>query len=160
MKKTISFIFSVLIISASTIAQNSATKTQKGHTNQNKFRQLKEMLATPNSQRTASGAPGKDYSQQKVDYDMSIVLDDNNQKITGLATPTSNTDAATKAYVDSSTSGSDIAGFSPKMYIALILSSWTASMISVTVKPFSFEKSPEPQTSVNAERTPSSVTDW
>jgi len=88
MKKTISFIFSVLIISASTIAQNSATKTQKGHTNQNKFRQLKEMLATPNSQRTASGAPGKDYSQQKVDYDMSIVLDDNNQKITGKETIT------------------------------------------------------------------------
>ena len=88
MKKTISFIFSVLIISASTIAQNNATKTQKGHTNQNKFRQLKEMLATPNSQRTASGAPGKDYSQQKVDYDMSIVLDDNNQKITGKETIT------------------------------------------------------------------------
>jgi len=88
MKKTISFIFSVLIISASTVAQNSATKTQKGHTNQNKFRQLKEMLATPNSQRTASGAPGKDYSQQKVDYDMSIVLDDNNQKITGKETIT------------------------------------------------------------------------
>ena len=88
MKKIISFIFSVLIISASTIAQNNATKTQKGHTNQNKFRQLKEMLATPNSQRTASGAPGKDYSQQKVDYDMSIVLDDNNQKITGKETIT------------------------------------------------------------------------
>ena len=88
MKKTISFIFSVLIFIASTIAQNSATKTQKGHTNQNKFRQLKEMLATPNSQRTASGAPGKDYSQQKVDYDMSIVLDDNNQKITGKETIT------------------------------------------------------------------------
>ncbi len=88
MKKTISFIFSFLIISASTIAQNSDTKTQKGHTNQNKFRQLKEMLATPNSQHTASGAPGKDYSQQKVDYDMSIVLDDNNQKITGNETIT------------------------------------------------------------------------
>ena len=88
MKKTISFIFSVLIISASTIAQNNTTKTQKGHTNQNKFRQLKEMLATPNSQRTASGAPGKNYSQQKVDYDMSIVLDDNNQKITGKETIT------------------------------------------------------------------------
>ncbi len=83
MKKIVSFIFSVVIINASAIAQISSTKTQKGHTNQNKFRQLKEMLATPNSQRTASGAPGKDYSQQKVDYEMSIVLDDNNQKITG-----------------------------------------------------------------------------
>ncbi|MDB2685532.1 M1 family metallopeptidase, partial [Flavobacteriaceae bacterium] len=32
--------------------------------------------------------PGKDYSQQKVDYEMSIVLDDNNQKITGNETIT------------------------------------------------------------------------
>ena len=99
MKKTISLIFSVLIISTSTIAQNSATKTQKGHTNQNKFRQLKEMLATPNSQRTASGAPGKDYSQQKVDYDMSIVLDDNNQKITGKETITYHNNSDRKSVV-------------------------------------------------------------
>ena len=88
MKKIVSFIFSVVIISASAIAQTSSTKTQKGHTNQNKFRQLKEMLTTPNSQHTASGAPGKDYSQQKVDYEMSIVLDDDNQKITGNETIT------------------------------------------------------------------------
>jgi len=54
MKKIVSFIFSIVIISASSIAQTSSTKTQKGHTNQNKFRQLKEMLATPNSQHTAS----------------------------------------------------------------------------------------------------------
>ncbi len=88
MKKIVSFIFSIVIISASSIAQTSSTKTQKGHTNQNKFRQLKEMLATPNSQHTASGAPGKDYSQQKVDYEMSIVLDDDNQKINGNETIT------------------------------------------------------------------------
>ena len=33
-------------------------------------------------------------------------------------------------------------------------------MISVTVRPFWPEKSSEPQTSVKARRTPSSITDW
>ena len=46
------------------------------------------MLATPNSQHTASGAPGKNYTQQKVDYVMNIVLDDDNQKISGNETIT------------------------------------------------------------------------
>ena len=82
MKKIVSFIFSVVIISASAIAQTSSTKTQKGHTNQNKFRQLKEMLATPNSQHTASGAPGKDYSQQNVDNEMRLVLTAEHKTIT------------------------------------------------------------------------------
>ena len=54
-----------------------------GHSNTNKFKQLKEELATPNSFRTASGAPGRDYYQQKVDYVMDIELDDENQKIYG-----------------------------------------------------------------------------
>jgi hypothetical protein len=57
--------------------------TTRGHSNNNKFKQLKEELATPNSFRTASGAPGKDYYQQKVDYVMDIELDDENQKIYG-----------------------------------------------------------------------------
>ena len=33
-------------------------------------------------------------------------------------------------------------------------------MISVTVRPFWFEKSPDCQTSLKADRTPSSVTLW
>ncbi|CAI8314756.1 MAG: Uncharacterised protein [Flavobacterium sp. SCGC AAA160-P02] len=88
MKKFASIIISVVFISAISNAQNRTTKTQKGHTNQNKFRQMKDLLPTPNSQRTASGAPGKNYSQQKVDYVMSIILDDDNKKITGSETIT------------------------------------------------------------------------
>ena len=83
MKKIVSFIFSIVIISASSIAQTSSTKTQKGHTNQNKFRQLKDVLATPNNQHTASGAPGVKYTQQKVDYVMNIILNDDKETITG-----------------------------------------------------------------------------
>jgi hypothetical protein len=88
MNKITTLILSILFLSPMIQAQERTTKTQKGHVNQNKFRQLKDVLATPNSQRTASGAPGLNYSQQKVDYVMSIVLDDDKQKITGNETIT------------------------------------------------------------------------
>lgn len=51
--------------------------------NLNKFRQLKQELPTPNVYRTASGAPGHEYYQQKADYDIQVKLDDSKQKITG-----------------------------------------------------------------------------
>ncbi len=88
MNKLKSLMLSILFVSPMIQAQERTTKTQKGHINQNKFRQLKDVLATPNNQHTASGAPGINYSQQKVDYEMSIVLDDDNQKITGNETIT------------------------------------------------------------------------
>lgn len=56
--------------------------------NYNKFKQLKEELATPNVYRTAAGAPGHEYYQQKADYEMDITLDDENQRIYGEATVT------------------------------------------------------------------------
>ncbi|MEZ4800426.1 MAG: M1 family metallopeptidase [Flavobacteriales bacterium] len=48
-----------------------------------KFKQLGNELATPNNQRTASGAPGKEYWQQQADYVMNIKLDDDNQRVYG-----------------------------------------------------------------------------
>lgn len=53
-----------------------------------KFRQLEEILPTPNEYRTASGAPGHKYWQQRADYDLKIELDDVNQSITGSETVT------------------------------------------------------------------------
>ncbi len=79
---------SVLLFTICFVSYSYAQKAKEGHTNQNKFRQLKQELPTPNSQRTASGAPGKEYTQQKVDYKMDIVLDDANTKITGSETIT------------------------------------------------------------------------
>jgi sRNA-binding protein len=58
------------------------------NTNQNAFRQLNQDLPTPNSYRTASGAPGHEYWQQKADYKMEIRLDDDNQRIYGNETIT------------------------------------------------------------------------
>ncbi|MBC7365295.1 MAG: M1 family metallopeptidase [Undibacterium sp.] len=53
-----------------------------------KFRQLEELLPTPNEQRTASGAPGHAYWQQRADYVIDVTLDDAKQAITGTATIT------------------------------------------------------------------------
>ena len=58
-------------------------KVPIGHKNNNKFKQLYEEFSTPNRYRTASGSPGKDYYQQKVDYTMDIILDDKNSKLYG-----------------------------------------------------------------------------
>ena len=48
-----------------------------------KFRQMEEILPTPNSARAASGAPGSGYWQQKVDYEIDIRLDDETQELFG-----------------------------------------------------------------------------
>lgn len=48
-----------------------------------KFRQLEELLPTPNTYRTASGAPGHEYWQQQADYNINVTLDDNKQSISG-----------------------------------------------------------------------------
>lgn len=50
------------------------------------FRQLEDQLPTPNAYRAASGAPGADYWQQRADYDISVELDDENQRIIGSET--------------------------------------------------------------------------
>ena len=71
-----------LIFTTSFIASQEV-KVPIGHKNDNKFKQLYEEFSTPNRYRTASGSPGKDYYQQKVDYTMNIILDDENSKLYG-----------------------------------------------------------------------------
>ena len=71
-----------LIFTTSFIASQEV-KVPIGHKNDNKFKQLYEEFSTPNRYRTASGSPGKDYYQQKVDYTMNIILDDDNSKLYG-----------------------------------------------------------------------------
>ncbi|WP_321394141.1 M1 family metallopeptidase [Emcibacter sp.] len=50
---------------------------------QDSFRQLDEYLPTANIYRTASGAPGHAYWQQKVDYRIQVELDDKKQSLKG-----------------------------------------------------------------------------
>ncbi|MFQ3296568.1 MAG: hypothetical protein ACI9JT_002093 [Polaribacter sp.] len=86
MRKIVLLLLSIVFLTSASFAQDS--KTKEGHTNQNKFKQLTALLPTPNHQRTASGAPGLKYTQQKVDYTMDIVLDDDNTRIYGNETIT------------------------------------------------------------------------
>ena len=61
---------------------------QNPNLNYNKFKQLHEEWPTPNIYRTAAGAPGHAYWQQKADYVIQITLDDNLQRVHGEETIT------------------------------------------------------------------------
>ena len=74
--------FVVLSLSAQNIENNSASN------HGNKFEQLGTILPTPNEYRTASGAPGPKYWQQRCDYDIKCDLDETNLKLTGSETVT------------------------------------------------------------------------
>jgi len=90
MKKLLFIVLSIVLTSSTLFAQQVEEKKekQKAHYNTSKFKQLNEELPTPNSQHTASGAPGYEYTQQQVDYKMDIVLDDENHRIYGEETIT------------------------------------------------------------------------
>ena len=66
------FMFMNLIFSAESL---SAIQQTKGDF-EDKFRQLDEVLPTPNDYRNAAGEPGKEYWQQQVDYKIDITLDE------------------------------------------------------------------------------------
>ena len=78
-------LLAAFLIGFTAVAQDQKQKDTEW---ERKFEQLGTTLPTPNSYRTASGAPGREYWQQKADYKMKIVLDDNNQTITGSETIT------------------------------------------------------------------------
>ncbi|UMB54772.1 M1 family metallopeptidase [Lutibacter sp. A64] len=99
MKQFYLLLLSTVIISSTTFAQEIQQKNeQKGHYNISKFKQLNEELPTPNKQHTASGAPGYQYTQQQVDYNMDIVLDTENHRISGYQTITYHNNS--KDYLD------------------------------------------------------------
>ena len=67
----------LLLLSLTASGVFAQSKTQPS----DKFRQLEESLPTPNEQRTASGAPGGRYWQQRADYTIDVELYDVNQRI-------------------------------------------------------------------------------
>ncbi len=60
----------------------SAIKQTKGDF-EDKFRQLEEVLPTPNVYRNAAGEPGERYWQQQVDYQIKVSLDEKKRRLTG-----------------------------------------------------------------------------
>ena len=84
MKHLINSCKAILTLIASIIVFISVA--QNPNLNYNKFKQLKEEMATPNVYRTAGGAPGHAYYQNEADYVMNLTLNDQQQKITGTET--------------------------------------------------------------------------
>ncbi len=59
-----------------------------GSNHGNKFEQLDYLIPTPNEYRTASGAPGPRYWQQRADYDIECTLDEQKLQLRGKETVT------------------------------------------------------------------------
>jgi hypothetical protein len=87
MKKIIVLLIFPLLSFAQTNPTTPSVK-ESGKVDSNKFNQMYDLLATPNMFRTASGAPGPAYYQQKADYKIDIELDDKNSRLSGSETIT------------------------------------------------------------------------
>ncbi len=82
----------LLLACACMLLSISYKSTAQDNTNskdfQDKFRQLEEILPTPNEYRNGAGAPGHNYFQQQADYSMDLELNDEKQQILGEETIT------------------------------------------------------------------------
>ncbi|WP_353170048.1 M1 family metallopeptidase [Flavobacterium sp.] len=91
MKKLIFIVFlffASLTGFAQEVKKEETKKEPQGHTDINKFSQMYAEMATPNMFRTASGAPGPAYYQQRADYKINLELDDKTSKMYGSETVT------------------------------------------------------------------------
>lgn len=75
-----------LLLTSFLFAQNIQNNPNSNHGN--KFEQLGTIFPTPNEYRTASGAPGPRYWQQRCDYDIRCELDEKNLLLKGSETVT------------------------------------------------------------------------
>ncbi|RZL46075.1 MAG: M1 family peptidase, partial [Pedobacter sp.] len=86
MNKFYKYVLILTLIGQVTFAQN--IQNNPGSNHGNKFEQLGTILTTPNEQRTASGAPGVKYWQQRADYKIKCELDEKNLTLKGSETIT------------------------------------------------------------------------
>src|ERR1700753_1989273 len=75
-------LFMVLVCSVGFLPAEDIQNTPTSN-HGNKFEALGTILTTPNEYRTASGAPGPKYWQQRADYDIKCELDEANLKLNG-----------------------------------------------------------------------------
>ena len=81
-------LFLALIIFDALQVRAQNLQNNPGSNHGNKFEQLGVILPTPNSYRTASGAPGPEYWQQRCDYDIKCNLDEDKLRLSGSETVT------------------------------------------------------------------------
>ena len=86
MKKVFTALMITCTFAGTAVAQD--IQNNPGSNHGNKFEQLGTILPTPNEQRTASGAPGGKYWQQRADYNIKCQLDEKALKLTGKETIT------------------------------------------------------------------------
>ncbi|MDB5249032.1 MAG: aminopeptidase [Segetibacter sp.] len=72
----------------SLLSANAQQLSNPGSHHANRFEELNYLLATPNEYRTATGAPGPKYWQQRADYDIAVELDEPNNMLKGTETVT------------------------------------------------------------------------
>ena len=77
-----------LISFGSSLAFAQNIQNNPGSNHGNKFEQLGTILPTPNYYRTASGAPGQGYWQNRADYDINAYLDEDKRNLRGAETVT------------------------------------------------------------------------
>jgi len=77
-----------LFLGVSILASADAAVVQSKGDFVDKFRQLEEVLPTPNDYRNAAGEPGKEYWQQQVDYKIDVNLDEDRRRISASQTVT------------------------------------------------------------------------
>ncbi|GGH14334.1 M1 family metallopeptidase [Pedobacter zeae] len=82
------FTLTGLLLFSGSLAFAQNIQNNPGSNHGNKFEQLGTILPTPNEQRTASGAPGVKYWQQRADYNIKCELDEKNLLLTGSETIT------------------------------------------------------------------------
>ena len=80
LKRTLTLWGAVLV---AVLSFSSATAAPK-----DPFKQLDDLLPTPDEQRRASGAPGPGYWQQQADYVIDVELDEAKNRIIGSETIT------------------------------------------------------------------------
>jgi DNA-dependent RNA polymerase auxiliary subunit epsilon len=89
MTRITSFCTAIVLFASNVIVAQEVKKEDKSsERNPDKFKQMYDLLATPNMYRTASGAPGSEYYQQQADYKIDLELDDKKAKLFGQETVT------------------------------------------------------------------------
>jgi hypothetical protein len=85
MKKILVLVLGLIFLGALVEAQ---PLRNQGSNHGNQFEQLDYLLPTPNEYRTASGAPGPKYWQQRADYEINADLNEQTNVLTGVETVT------------------------------------------------------------------------
>ncbi len=84
--RNFSFLFLAFLLSTSCVLAQPLRNAGSSHGN--RFEQLDYLMQDPNEYRTASGAPGPKYWQQRADYDINVDINEAENLLTGFETVT------------------------------------------------------------------------